>query len=113
MTLTKDAKTMLYKLYSEYSDRRKHGFTKSDSKDFINAEELQNNLFPDLQSEDIDDLLRELKGNGFINEIRADGGFYTCSLSDYAIATLESLPKDVLVSAAAFLLRFNPPIISK
>ncbi len=92
MTLTKDAKTVLYKLYKEYSDRRKHGFTKSDSKNFINVEEIQKNFFPDLLLEDVEDSLRELGRNNFLNNLYADDTVYTCRLSDFAIATMENLP---------------------
>lgn len=111
MTLTKDAKTILYKLYTEYRDRRKHGFPKSDSKNFSSAKEVHESFFPDLSIEDVDESLLELKNNNFINGIRADGTLYTCELSDYAIATLENLPKEALISAADFLLKFNLPVI--
>lgn len=111
MTLTKDAKTILYKLYMEYRDRRKHGFSKSDSKNFDCAKTIHTDFFPDLSLEDVDDSLLELKNNNFINGTCADGTMYTCELSDYAIATLENLPKDTLISVADFLLKFNLPVI--
>lgn len=111
MTLTKDAKITLYKLYAEYRDRRKHGFSKSDSKNFGSAKTVQSDFFPELPLEDVDDSLRELRNNNFVQGVLADGIVYTCELSDYAIATLESLPIDTLASAADFLLKFYLPII--
>lgn len=89
-----DAKTILYKLYKEYSDRSKHGFTKSDSKDFNNAEDIQKKFFPELLLEDVEDSLRELGRNDFLNNLYADNTVYDCRLSDYAIATMENLPKE-------------------
>ena len=111
MTLTKEAKTILYKLYAEYRDRRKHGFSKSESKNFESSKTVQSDFFPDLLLEDVDDSLRELRDNNFIHGTLADDIVYTCELSDYAIATLESLPLDTFKSAADFLLKFNFPII--
>lgn len=111
MTLTKDAKKILYKLYAEYRDRRKHGFSKSESKNFDSSETVQSDFFPDLPLEDVNDSLRELKDNNFIHGMLADDIVYTCELSDYAIATLESLPLDTFTSMADFLLKFNLPII--
>lgn len=108
MTLTKDAKTVLYKLYKEYSDRRKHGFTKSDSKNFINGEEIQKNFFPNLLLEDVEDSLRELGRNKFLNNLYADGTVYTCSLSEFAIATMENLPKETFNSITDFISKFIP-----
>lgn len=108
MTLTKDAKTMLYKLYKEYSDRRKHGFNKSDSKDFNNAEEIQKNFFPNLLLEDVEDSLRELGRNGFLNNLYADDTVYNCRLSDYAITTMENLPKETFNSNTDFIAKFIP-----
>lgn len=111
MTLTKDAKATLYKLYTEYRDKRKHGFSKSDSKDFGSAKEVHESFFSDLSLEDVDDFLLELKNNNLINGTRADGTMYKFELSDYAISTLESLPLDTLTSVAEFILKFNLPII--
>ena len=63
MTLSKDAKKVLYRLYKEYLDKRNHGFSKSDSVKFGSSEEIRNSLFPELLFDDVDCFLRELRDN--------------------------------------------------
>ncbi len=108
MLLTKDAKSMLYTLYKEYNDRRNHGFSKSESKNFDSAEYIHDTFFPELPLEDVEDSLRELGRNNFLNNLYADDTVYCCHLSDYAIATLEALPKETLKSIADFISKFIP-----
>ena len=43
--LTKDAKTVLYELYKEYIVRRHNHISKSNAKDFISSDSIQENLF--------------------------------------------------------------------
>ena len=108
MALTKDSKKILYKLYKEYLDKRTHGFSKSSSKNFGSAKEIHNDFFSEFLLEDVEDSLRELGRNGFLDNLYADNTIYVCDLSDYAISTMESLPKDFLVSIADFALKFVP-----
>lgn len=108
MTLTNDSKKILYKLYAEYRDRCKHGFSKSDSKNFDCAKSIHDNFFPDLLLEDVEDSLRELGRNNFLNNKYADNTVYICHLSDHAIATMENLPKETLTSIGNFLSNFIP-----
>lgn len=108
MTLTNDSKKILFKLYAEYRDRRKHGFSKSNSKDFDCAKTIHTDFFPDLLMEDIEDSLRELGRNGFLNNKYADDTVYICHLSDHAIATMENLPKEALTSFGNFISIFKP-----
>lgn len=108
MILTNDSKKILYKLYAEYRDRRKHGFSKSDSKNLDCAKTIHDSFFPDLPLEDVEDSLCELKNNNFIHGTRADGTVYKCELSDYAIATMENLPKETLASIGNFISNFIP-----
>ena len=111
MTLSKDAKKVLYRLYKEYLDRHNHGFSQSDSVKFGSSEEIRNSLFPELLFDDVDCFLRELRDNDFLEGLLADGMVYKCELSNYAIATMEALPFDALASIADFVLKFNLPII--
>ena len=43
--LTKDAKSMLYELYQEYKVRRQNHLSKSDSRDFKDAESIHEIFF--------------------------------------------------------------------
>lgn len=104
--LTNDAKSTLYVLYKEYYDRRKHGFSKSFSRSFGSAQEIQSDYFPDSLLEDVEDNLRELGRNDFLINFYADDTIYTCDLSDYAISTIENQTKDCLVNIATFLSKF-------
>lgn len=108
MLLSQDAKSVLYTLYKEYRDRRNHGFSKSFSKNFHSAEYIHENFFPNLLLEDIEDCLRELGQNHFLNNLYADNTIYHCALTDYAIATMDSLPKEALLSIADFISKFIP-----
>lgn len=108
MMLTKDAKKILYKLYSEYRDRRNHGFSKSSSKNFGSAKTVQSDFFPEFLLEDVEDSLRELGRNNFLDNKYADNTVYICYLSDYAIATMENLPKETLASIGNFISNFIP-----
>lgn len=108
MALTKDSKIILHKLYREYLDKRNHGFSKSDSKNFGSAKAIHENYFPDLLFEDIVDSLRELGRNEFLDNLYADNTVYTCKLSDHAITTMENLPKETIFSVANFISNFIP-----
>lgn len=108
MSLTKDAKTVLYTLYKEYEKRRKHGSSKSEAKSFDSAESIQKDFFPNMLLEDLEDSLRELGHNDFLNNTYADNTVYVCLLSDLAIATMESQAKENLLSIADFISKFIP-----
>ncbi len=108
MQLTKDAKSILFTLYKEYVDRRKHGFSRTFSKNFESSKSVHEKYFPNLIFEDVDGTLWELSDNNFIDGFSADGYMYTCCLSDYAISTLESQPKEIFLSIAEFISKFIP-----
>lgn len=108
MNLTKESKKVLYVLYKEYEKRRKSGQSRSDSRFFSSASDIQSNFFPSIPLADIEDSLRELGINGFLNNFYADNTIYICNLSDYAIATMEELPKDRFVSITDFISKFIP-----
>lgn len=65
-------------------------------------------FFPDLLLEDVEDSLRELGRNNFLNNLYADDTVYTCRLSDFAIATMENLPKETFNSITDFIAKFIP-----
>lgn len=106
--LSKDAKIVLYKLYKNYLLRRKNGFSKSESKIVPSVQELQKTLFQDWLLEDLEDSLRELGRNKYLNNLYADDTIYFCELSDSAIATMENLPAKAFTSLVNFLANFIP-----
>ncbi len=108
MTLTKDAKSILYTLYKEYEKRRKRGTPRAQAKNFGSAQLIQKDFFPDILLEDIEDFLRELSRNDFLDNLYADGTVYNCALSDNAIAIIESQAKENLLSIADFISKFIP-----
>lgn len=108
MVLTKDAKTVLFTLYKEYEKRKKSGTSKSKAKNFDSAKSIQENFFPKMLLEDVEDSLRELERNDFLDNFYADNTIYFCSLSDSAIAVMESQTKETLLNIADFIAKFIP-----
>ena len=106
--LTKEAKTVLYHMYKEYLVRRDNGESRSSSKNFGSAVKIHSYLFPDSSLEDIEDVLRELGRNGFLNNCYADNTVYTCALSDSAIIKMENQKKETLLTVADFISKFIP-----
>lgn len=74
--LTKEAKTVLYQLYKEYLVRRDGNVSRSRAKCFSSAESIHASLFPDWSLEDVEDVLRELGRNGFLDNSYADDTIY-------------------------------------
>lgn len=108
LELTKDAKAILYSLYKEYENKIKTGDSRIHAKNIGSAEAIKEQLFPDKLVADIEDLLRELDRNGFLDITYADNIPYYGSLSDYAISTMESQTKETLLSIADFVSKFIP-----
>lgn len=106
--LTKEAKTVLYHLYKEYLIRRGNNVPRSRAKFFSSIESIQTSLFPDWLLEDVDDVLRELGRNGFLDNSYADDTVYTCSLSDAAIVKMENQKKETLLTVTDFISKFIP-----
>lgn len=106
--LTKEAKTVLYHMYKEYLVRRDNQIPRSRAKEFGSAESIHTSLFPDWSLEDIEDVLRELGRNNFLNNHYADDTVYDCSLSDSAIVKMENQKKETLLTVADFISKFIP-----
>lgn len=106
--LTKDAKKVLYILYKEYSDRHKHGFSKSQSRNFSSTSSIREQFLPDWDIDDLEEVLRELGRNNFLDNFYADGIVYNCNLSDYAISAMENQRAESLLNAADFISKFIP-----
>ena len=108
MVLTKDAKKMLYELYKEYLRRRKADVPKLRSKNFKSAHSIQEELFPDMILEDVEETLRELSNYGLVVCKYASDTIYLCFLTDEAIAIMENQRKDTMLSVANFIAMFLP-----
>lgn len=106
--LTKEAKTVLYHMYKEYLVRRDNQVPRSRAKEFGSAKTIHTLLFPDWFLEDIEDVLRELGRNGFLNNCYADNTIYDCSISDYAIVKMETQKKETFFTVADFISKFIP-----
>lgn len=106
--MAKDAKTVLYHMYKEYLVRRHNHQPKSTAKEFDCSKTIQKTLFPDWCLEDIDDTLRELHRNEFVNNVYADGSIYYCELTDKAITVMENQKKENLLSVLDFISKFIP-----
>lgn len=106
--LTKDSKTVLYVMYREYLSRRKNNVSRSRAKSFGSASMIRESLFRDWSLEDLEDSLRELGRNGFLNNFYADDTVCECLFTDSAISIMENQKKDILLSVANFVSKFIP-----
>ena len=106
--LSKDAKIILYNLYKEYLVRRDNQVPRSKAKSFGAASNIHSTLFSDWSLDDIEDILRELGRNGYLNNCYASNSIYTCDLSDFAIVKMENQKKETFLSVADFISKFIP-----
>lgn len=106
--LTKSSKTVLYVLYREYLSRRKNNISQSRAKSFGSASMIHESLFHDWNLEDLEDSLRELGRNGFLNNFYADNTVCECLFTDSAISTMKNQKKDIFLSVADFISKFIP-----
>ena len=105
--LTKEAKTVLYHLYREYLARRDRNVSRSRAKS--RPQNLSKHLFfPDWSLEDVEDILRELGRNGFLNNYHANNTIYNCYLSDAALVKMENQKKESFLTVADFITKFIP-----
>lgn len=106
--LTSEAKSMIFILYKEYKARRIHKVPKRDAKFFKDAESVHQTFFSDWAFVDVEETMRELGRNCYLDNFYADDTIWCCSLSDFAIATLEAQPKETFLSVADFVSKFIP-----
>ena len=78
-------------------------FTQPFSKSFGSFEEIKKNFFSKTPSEDLNDSLHELTENGFLYDIPINDVTHKYELSNHAIATLEAIPKEAILSLAKFI----------
>ena len=108
MHLTKDSKKLLYILYKEYLNRRNNNVPKIRAVNFQSAESVQANFMPDELLEDVEEYMRELGRNNFLNNSYADDTIYSSNLTDFAICKMEELPRDTFLSVTDFVSKFIP-----
>lgn len=63
-------------------------------------------FFSKTPSEDLNDSLHELSDNGFLYDIPINDVTHKYELSNHAIATLETIPKEAILSLAKFIPNF-------
>jgi hypothetical protein len=88
--ITKDANLMLCTLYKAYLEKRKAGTSKADAKYFGNHVKIQEQYFPDISPDDVDETLRELWRSKFIDARGYDGHVCYSTLTDDAIIYMEN-----------------------
>lgn len=98
--MTKDAEKLLYCLYGIFKEKNKTE-SRDVAKDMTENEIIDkcNSIF---NSEDVSDLLAELKENGYI-ETDVIGGVY---LQNSAIKAIEDKPKDEFKKIIDFITKF-------
>lgn len=108
MSLTKQDKQILFKLYSEYQNRRKTGLSVPEASNFGSGRSIHENFFPEMSYKDVDYSLRQLGKEDYLKNMYADNEVYHCVLSNDAIAHMEDLPKETFLSVADFVSKFIP-----
>ena len=106
--LSKDAKKMLYVIYKEYLSKRKNNISKSKSKIIGSALNIQQHLFKNWTLEDVEETMRELDRNKFLDYLYADNTIHFSKLTDYAIATMENQKKEIFLNITDFITKFIP-----
>ena len=104
LKLTKEADKLLAVMYKEYLEKRKHGLSKSDSREFEAYYFDKIATFSSWPAGDLSDSMNELRENGLI-KMYIDG---SCSLNEIAIATAEDRLKDSVVAGGSYLAQFIP-----
>lgn len=104
LELTKDADKVICYIYKEYLERRKHGISKSEAKEFdgnfyINVKALSN-----WSSADMSDTIQELHDKGFIKK-NVIGDF---SLLNSTVIYMENRFKKGLEEITDFISKFIP-----
>jgi len=106
--MTNDSKKILYALYKEYDQRRKNGLSRVKAKFFGSAENIQQSFFPKLLLSDVEDCLRELSREKYLDNFYADNTVYECNISERAIEKMENQSKETFLSVADFVSKFIP-----
>lgn len=83
--LTKNAKTVLKKLCSQYEKRIRNGMSKSEAADFDDSKNVHKELFPKWAFDDVDSACLELLNAELLTGLRADGYVYRVYLSNAGI----------------------------
>lgn len=102
--ITKDAYNVLCTLYREYLNRRKEGASKVDAVQFSPAPEINENLFPGIPLDDLNDAILELGRSGYL-KIYIGGAFL---LEKSAIILMESRFKNGIKEVTDFISKFIP-----
>lgn len=111
--LTNDAKFLLTAMYGQYIQRRQGLVTKSQARNFIDAETVKQTLMPEWTDEDVVDTCLELHKHGYVEGSMDDDTIFTLSLTTEAVAELEVLYQDKLdlVNAKSAELKATIPYI--
>ncbi|MGW8114263.1 hypothetical protein ACVS9P_03610 [Caproicibacterium sp. NSD3] len=88
--ITKDANRMLCTLYKSYLEKRKTGTSKADAKYIGDYSNVQQQYFPNLLVEDVEETLCELWHNKFIFALNSDNHVREVTLTDDAIVYMEN-----------------------
>lgn len=106
--MTKDALKVLRRIYERYLERLRDGFSRSDARSLGSIDEIYTELFPDIKIDDLDDCLRELDREGFLNCDYGSDSIYDSELTTSAIELLENRTKNQILSIADFISKFIP-----
>lgn len=88
--LTKDAKSVLLKLYKNYLEKIASGVARDQAKQFGSSEDIKDNILPDETIDNIDSYCYELRDQNYLHVVGADNSIYLSELTSLAINAMEN-----------------------
>lgn len=106
--LSKDADALICVLYKNYYQQRKDGVPKSEAKKFKSSYDIQMNLIPKWNPEDVDDTCRELDDKGLLYCFYAENIAWEVHLLDDGIIYMENRFNNDFAKLIEYMTKFLP-----
>ena len=101
--LTRDAGKLLAMMYERYLNSVADGVSRRDARFFVDSIQIRNLFLPDVDPDDVDDLVRELAAANMIHTHYFDDICCDCELSPACIFLMENRFADGVKAVVEFL----------
>jgi hypothetical protein len=106
--LTRDSEKLICSMYKRYTEKRSAGYSKSDAAFFGNTHDIHENFCPTKTFEDVDEMVWELKRNGYIDGDEGENILFEISITSSCIVYMENRFKNGAKDILSFLSNFIP-----
>ena len=106
--LTRESEKLICLMYKQYLKMRSAGYSKADANYFGDTHNLHESFFPSMLFEDFDELVLELKRNGYINGGPGNDILSHIYITSPCIVYMENRFKNGLKDLLTFLANFLP-----